>query len=597
MYYKKILITSFFRVKKLFGYNKIIDNNDVNIIITSVITGILCGGLAILFRETLELIINFSFNSDYYNLSNSAKKLSFIQIIIVTSTGGLLVGLIGYFFMPVNRSQGMTEVIETALKKDYKISLRTTIGSFFINVITLGTGGATGRAGPIVHLASGVSSLIFDKLKIQGRDRKILLGCAAASAVSSTFSAPIAGVFFASELITGSYAASQFLPVVLASISGAFLSNIFYGSNTAFTIVDYQELSMYELPFFILLGILIAFLINLFIYGINTVYNFAREKKIPVFLCPAIGGLCVGIIACFLPQIMGDGYFTTNQSLAGNLPFYLLIMLIIAKLLATILTIGFGGGGGVFSPSLFIGAMIGGAFGAIVVNIMFYFNISSDVSYVMYSVAGMGSFAGGLLGAPISTVFMIFELTNNYILTLAVMISTFTTIRTMQNINVPTFFNWQLKNRGINLGGSIENIAMRNILVKDIMRYDFTSVNKDESLSIVRDKLRQKKLGDIFVTDDENLLLGDICVYSMADKAFNTDDDINSRAIDVADLNTIRVNVIDNLEQILPIYRENSKSVVAVVDDKGKLVGILNQNDVLIAYKNIIIDTRRSERL
>lgn len=581
----------------MFGYNKIIDNNDVNIIITSVITGILCGGLAILFRETLELIINFSFNSDYYNLSNSAKKLSFIQIIIVTSTGGLLVGLIGYFFMPVNRSQGMTEVIETALKKDYKISLRTTIGSFFINVITLGTGGATGRAGPIVHLASGVSSLIFDKLKIQGRDRKILLGCAAASAVSSTFSAPIAGVFFASELITGSYAASQFLPVVLASISGAFLSNIFYGSNTAFTIVDYQELSMYELPFFILLGILIAFLINLFIYGINTVYNFAREKKIPVFLCPAIGGLCVGIIACFLPQIMGDGYFTTNQSLAGNLPFYLLIMLIIAKLLATILTIGFGGGGGVFSPSLFIGAMIGGAFGVIVVNIMFYFNISSDVSYVMYSVAGMGSFAGGLLGAPISTVFMIFELTNNYILTLAVMISTFTTIRTMQNINVPTFFNWQLKNRGINLGGSIENIAMRNILVKDIMRYDFTSVNKDESLSIVRDKLRQKKLGDIFVTDDENLLLGDICVYSMADKAFNTDDDINSRAIDVADLNTIRVNLIDNLEQILPIYRENSKSVVAVVDDKGKLVGILNQNDVLIAYKNIIIDTRRSERL
>ena len=424
-----------------------------------------------------------------------------------------------------------------------------------------------------------------------------MLGCAAASAVSSTFSAPIAGVFFASELITGSYAASQFLPVVLASISGAFLSNIFYGSNTAFTIVDYQELSMYELPFFILLGILIAFLINLFIYGINTVYNFAREKKIPVFLCPAIGGLCVGIIACFLPQIMGDGYFTTNQSLAGNLPFYLLIMLIIAKLLATILTIGFGGGGGVFSPSLFIGAMIGGAFGVIVVNIMFYFNISSDVSYVMYSVAGMGSFAGGLLGAPISTVFMIFELTNNYILTLAVMISTFTTIRTMQNINVPTFFNWQLKNRGINLGGSIENIAMRNILVKDIMRYDFTSVNKDESLSIVRDKLRQKKLGDIFVTDDENLLLGDICVYSMADKAFNTDDDINSRAIDVADLNTIRVNLIDNLEQILPIYRENSKSVVAVVDDKGKLVGILNQNDVLIAYKNIIIDTRRSERL
>ena len=251
---------------------------------------------------------------------------------------------------------------------------------------------------------------------------------------------------------------------------------------------------MYELPFFILLGILIAFLINLFIYGINTVYNFAKEKKIPVFLCPAIGGLCVGIIACFLPQIMGDGYFTTNQSLAGNLPFYLLIMLIIAKLLATILTIGFGGGGGVFSPSLFIGAMIGGAFGVIVVNIMFYFNISSDVSYVMYSVAGMGSFAGGLLGAPISTVFMIFELTNNYILTLAVMISTFTTIRTMQNINVPTFFNWQLKNRGINLGGSIENIAMRNILVKDIMRYDFTSVNKDESLSIVRDKLRQKNL-------------------------------------------------------------------------------------------------------
>jgi len=581
----------------LFGYNKIIDNNDVNITIIAVIIGVLCGGLAILFRETVELIINFSFNSDYYNLLNNTKKISFIHIITVTTTGGLLVGLIAHFFMPVNRSQGMTEIIETTLKKDYKILLRTTISSFFINVITLGTGGATGRAGPIVHLASGISSFIFEKLKIQGRNRKILLGCAAAAAVSSTFNAPIAGVFFASELITGSYAASQFLPVVLASISGAFLSNMVYGSYTAFIIVDYQELSMYELPFFILLGILIAFLINLFIYGINTVYSFAKNKKIPIWLCPAIGGLCVGIIASFFPQVMGDGYFTTNQSLAGNLPFYLLIILIVAKLLATILTVGFGGGGGVFSPSLFIGAMIGGAFGAIIVNIMVYFNISSDISYVMYSVAGMGAFAGGVLGAPISTVFMIFELTNNYILTLAVMISTFTTIRTMQNINVPTFFNWQLKNRGINLDGAIENIAMRNVLVKDIMSYDFSSVHKNECLSVIRDKLKQKKLSDIFVIDDDDLLLGDICVYSMADRAFNTDSDSRYKAIDVADLNTMRVNLSDNLEQVLPIYREHSKNIVAVVDNKGKLVGILHENDVLIAYKNIIIDTRRSERL
>ncbi|MGB1361455.1 MAG: chloride channel protein [Alphaproteobacteria bacterium] len=563
----------------------------------AIVIGMICGGLAIVFRETIELMLKTLFSANENNLYDIIKTLPSWYIIAITTGGGLTVGIIAHLFMPRNRAQGMTEVIETAIKKNHTLTLRTTIGSFFINVITLGTGGSAGREGPIVHLASGISSFILEKFKVEGRNRKILLGCAAASAVSSAFNAPIAGVFFASELITGSYAVSQFVPVVVASVSGAFLSNIYYGEDTAFSLAQISDISLYELPFFMILGILSAYFTKAFISGVSFIFNFAKNYRIPIWLCPAIGGLGVGLIAMVFPQVMGDGYAITNKALSGELSLYLLAVLVFAKLLATILTIGFGGGGGVFSPSLFMGAMLGGTFGVIVISLFNDMGISNEISYISYSVAGMGAVAGAVLGAPISTVFMIFELTNNYMLTLAVMLATFISARYMQVINTPSFFNWQLKNRGIDLDGGIENIAMRDTLVKDIMTDDFTTISKDATLDEVRNTLKESKLGGIFVVDNKNILQGHICLYSMADRAFDTAKDKNKTAIDVMDMTTERVKPTDNLEYVISLYGKHSETIVAVIDDNGKMIGLLHENDIIISYKNIVADTRKEERI
>ena len=389
----------------------------------------------------------------------------------------------------------------------------------------------------------------------------------------------------------------HFVPVVISAISGTFLTHFVYGDFPAFIVLSAGKIGLGEIPAFIILGILSALVASVFIRGVDVVFNFAKHNKIPLILCPAIGGFLVGSIALVFPEVLGVGYFATDMAIAGKITFVMLLMLMVAKGLATVLTLGFGGGGGVFSPALFLGAMLGGAFAIAIISVVKLFGLNVEVSYVAYTLAGMGAVSGAVMGAPVSTIFMIFELSGNYSLTLAVMVATVVSARTMQGLNVKSFFIWQLKNRGLNMDGGIENIALREVKVQDLMKTDYSVVHKNSTLDKVKEKLKKDKLGDIFVVDDDGVLMGDVCLYTMADYAFNSTKDELITAIEVADVHTERTLQDDSLEDALTHYRQGGQTTVAVVDGKGVLIGILHENDVLLAYKNIIMDTRVGERI
>ena len=581
-----------------FNTNNIFTNKkDFSIIALSAVIGLFCGFISMGFREVVLFVQSFAYNGDNQNFVVLVEDMPFYQLLAVTTGGGFLVGLIGKYFLVSNRSQGMTEVVEVALKKGKHITMKSTFFSMLVNIITLGTGGSAGREGPVVHLTSGVSTYILDKLSITGQDKKTLLGCAAAAAVGSSFNAPIAGVFLAAELITGSYSMVRFVPVVIASISGTFLTHLVYGDFPAFIVLNTGKIGLGEIPTFIILGMLSALVASSFIRGVDVVFNFAKKNKIPLILCPAIGGFLVGIIALIFPEVLGVGYFATDMAIAEQITFIMLLLLLLAKILATILTLGFGSGGGVFSPALFLGAMLGGAYAMTIRMFVDLFNLDITISYTAYALAGMGAVAGAVLGAPVSTVFMIFELSGNYSLTLSVLVATVVSARTMQGMNVKSFFTWQLKNRGVDVEGGAENIAMREVFVNSLMKTDYTIVGTNATLSDVKIALQKDKIGDIFVVDDNGVLLGDVCLYTLADYAFDSTNDNSIKAIDVADLDTERVVDTDTLEDTLTHYRVGGETTIAVVNETGVLIGILHENDVLLAYKNIIMETREEGRL
>ena len=581
-----------------FHFNTIFNTKkDFSLVMFATIIGLLCGVLSMGFREVVEFVQSVVFDGESKNFVDLVEDMPFYNLLAITTAGGLLVGIIGRFFLISNRPQGMTEVVEVSLKKGAKVGIKSTFLSVVVNIITLGTGGSAGREGPVVHFTSGVSTMLMDKFNITGADRKTLLGCAAASAVGASFNAPIAGVFFAAELITGSYAMGRFVPVVIASVSGTFLTHFVYGDFPAFIVLEAGKIGLAEIPAFITLGILSALVASSFIRGVGKVYEFAIAKKIPMMLCPAIGGFLVGAIALIFPEVLGVGYFATDMAIAGKYTFIMLLMLLGAKILATVLTLGFGGGGGVFSPALFLGAMLGGAFAMALSTILAILNFNVELSYTGYTLAGMGAVAGAVLGAPVSTVFMIFELSGNYSLTLSVLVATVVSARTMQSIGVKSFFIWQLKNRGFDVEGGAENIALRDVFVRDLMRTDYKVVQKNTPLCEVKTLLKKDKLADVFVVDEGGRLVGDVCVYTMADYAFDSMGDNTITALDVVDVDTERVLETETLEMALTHYREGSETIVAVTDFSGVLIGILHENDVLIAYKNVIMETREDERL
>ena len=271
----------------------------------------------------------------------------------------------------------------------------------------------------MVHLGAALSSALARKFALPAWGKRTLLGCGVAAAVSASFNAPIAGVLFAHEVILGHYAMRAFVPIVISSVSATILSRLCFGDVVAFTIPDYQITSFWEFPAFALLGLVCALVAVLFQFALIGADYVARNITIPLYLRPAIGGVFIGAIALVFPQVLGVGYDATDQALKSQLPLELLLGLLIAKTAATAITLASRFGGGIFSPSLYLGAMAGGAFGIIAAGV--FPEMASSEG--LYSILGMGAVAAAVLGAPISTTVMVFELTGGYALSIGLLLT------------------------------------------------------------------------------------------------------------------------------------------------------------------------------
>jgi CIC family chloride channel protein len=434
--------------------------------------GIAAGFAALFFRKGIEALQQTLYGVDNVRLLHSfAEGLPWYLILLIPVGGGLVVGLILHWFTPDARVRSVADVIEGAALDNGRVEVRAGLASALASMITLGSGGSSGREGPVVHLAAVISSKVSDWMRADGITARDLLGCAVAAAVSASFNAPIAGALFALEVVLRHFAVHAFAPIVIASVAGTVINRLEFGDVTEFSLLTDGILQFYvELPAFLLLGLVsgliaVAFMRAIF-WADDLGNHLQRRTGIPRWLRPAVAGLLLGAIAIWFPHIIGVGYETTSAALTGELLLHEAIVFTIVKAAAAVITIAGRMGGGVFSPSLMLGAMSGLAFGIIATSLL------PDVSgsQTLYALAGMGAVAAAVLGAPISTTLIVFELTGDWQTGLAVMVAVSMSTALSSRLVHRSFFLTQLERRNIHLAAGPQAYLLAMFRVGRVMR-------------------------------------------------------------------------------------------------------------------------------
>ncbi len=434
--------------------------------------GIAAGIAALLFRKGITALQALVYGTpDVARVHSVAEVLPWYWILCVPICGGLVVGLILHHFTDDGRVRSVPDVIEGAALAEGRVEGRAGAVSVLASLITLGTGGSSGREGPVVHMASLISSWVSDRINANGITGRDLLGCAVAAAVSASFNAPIAGALFALEVVLRHFALHAFAPIVIASVAGTVINRLEFGDITEFTLPETTALAFYvELPAFLLLGlvcgVVAAVLMQAMFFAEDVAGYLQVRSRLPRWLRPAGAGALLGLIAIWYPHIIGVGYETTEKALTGRLDLWTVVIFAVVKVVAVAITIGGRMGGGVFSPSLMVGAFTGLAFGLIATSL--FPEVSGAPT--LYALAGMGAVAAAVLGAPISTTLIVFELTGDWQTGLAVMVAVSLSTALGARLVRRSFFLTQLARRGIRLAAGPHAYLLAMFRVGKIMR-------------------------------------------------------------------------------------------------------------------------------
>lgn len=431
----------------------------------SLFVGIAVTIAAILFRELIGLVQMPWLKDSSERIISAARDTHWLYIFLAPVCGGLVVGIMLQTLMPQRRTLAVADVIEARALTGRKLGLREGFTSLIVTAISLGSGASAGREGPIIHFGATLASSAANFSGLPEWSKRTLLGAGVAAAISASFNAPLAGVLFAHEVILGHFALRAFVPIVIASSGAAIISRAWFGEAAAFLVPEYSIASYWEFPAFALLGLVSAIVAIAFQFSLFSADFLSRKITMPLWLRPVFGGVAVGGIGVFLPQVLGVGYEATDLALWGSLPLSLMLILILAKTLATAITLASRFGGGVFSPALYLGAMTGGSFG-IMAAALFPALASSQA---LYSILGMGAVAGAVLGAPISTTLIVFELTGGYELSIALLLTVAIAYGVNQAIHGHSYFHWQLEMRGIFVQAGPHRAVVRNARVMDFM--------------------------------------------------------------------------------------------------------------------------------
>lgn len=545
-------------------------------LLIATIVGVVAGLGAVVFRNLIGWIETVSFERGETFFS----ALGEYYIVVIPAIGGLIVGPLVYFFAREAKGHGVPEVMIAMAKHGGRIRARVAFVKTLASAVTIGTGGSVGREGPIVQIGATVGSTIGQRLKLPEDWIRTLVACGAAAGISATFNAPIAGVFFALEVILGSFTTRYFSVVVVSSVVGAAVSHSFFPNEANLMVPEYHMESIFEIPLYGLMGILagavgVGFIVILYFFE-----DLFEAFKFPEWLKPALGGLFVGGLGLYSTDLFGVGYGALESAATGDILLGTAVVLLLLKILATSITVGSGGSGGVFAPSLFLGGMLGAAFG-LVVNEFFPGTVGPVGAY---AIVGMAAVFSSTSRAPITAVVILFELTRDYGIILPLMLCVVVSTVVSQMLSKESIYTKKMRRKGVERFDAQRLDALESVIVSDVMTRDFKNVPADLPLEELEGRFKEAGQRGLLVVDANGELEGIVTVSDL-ESALREGADV-STAGEIASRSILTAYPDQTLRSALMQLGADEVGRIPVVEreNERKIAGVLRRHDIIGAY-------------
>jgi CIC family chloride channel protein len=552
--------------------------------VVGVVVGFSSIGIAHLIAILQELL--WGRGSD---LLAGAMEATWQERVLIPAAGGLLLGLLGLVLRVRMQGRGTPGIIEALALQNGVISLRRNAPGTAGGILTVSVGGSLGREGPMMEFGVAVSSWMGRRLRLEPQDLRILVCAAAAASLSAAYNAPIGASLFALEVLIGSLALPVFGPVVVASIISTLIARNAMGSLPRFVVPEYELVSVYELGGYLVLGLLAG----VFSAGVVRVVAWfdkgAGRLRLPRFLAPAIGFALVGGMGVWLPHVYGNGYETVNLALNEQLPIELLILLPFAKLLATVLTRSSGGAGGMFTPTLMMGGLLGGAFG----TALHHFFPESTASAGAYTLVGMAAVLAGTTHAPLMAILMIFEQTDSYQIILPLMLVSTISYAVARRIKRESLFVDALGRQGVQLPRGPEEGVMKSLRVRHIMHDDPETVHRADGFQAIVQAFLRHRYNYLYVVDDDQTFVGVIPLHEIK-QTMEQADTLATVVVahDLVETDFEFATPDDTLAATMEKFWSQNSERLPVLDDatSRRLIGWISKRDLIGVYRQEILD-------
>ena len=551
------------------------------LIILGVVVGVLGGYGAVGFRLLINFLRTLAYGSDGDFLEVLAAT-PWWWLLVIPALGGLVVGPMIYFLAREAKGHGVPEVMEAVTLHGGLIRKRVVVIKSLASAISIAVGGSVGREGPIVQIGSAIGSTLGQVLRVSAGRMRILVGCGAAAGIAATFNAPVAGMMFAMEIILGDFAVATFSPIVLSAVMATAISRFYLGDFPAFVVPAYQLVSAWELFLYAGLGLAAGAVGAAFSAVLYKTEDLVDAIRIPEYLKPPLAGLALGAMGMAFPWVLGVGYEGIELALHHQLAWWLMLIIVGAKIFATSLTIAGGMSGGIFAPSLVIGAMLGGSMGGLAHELWPGMTAGPGA----YAIVGMAAVVAGATHGPITAFLILFEMTGGYQIILPLMIGCTLATLVAQQINRDSIYTRKLSRRGIDIHAGKDMNLLRSLTVAQAMRPEVDSVPQDMTLGSFHDKVIDSKYASFPVVNQAGELVG---ILSHADYAGHTLEKELWDLVVVAELATTEVQTVtpgDTLDIALRKISSRDYATLPVVAAQGsrRLVGMISHRDIISVY-------------
>lgn len=555
------------------------------VLIMAVIIGLLGGYGAVLIQFTIKEFQHLFWRGDF-NLE-TIHQISWYWVILIPLLGGLIVGLVIQFYSKEAKGHGVPEVMEAIALKNGIIRARVVVAKLFSSALYIAAGGSVGREGPVIQIGSAVGSSVGQFFRVNQKRMRTFVACGAASGIAAAFNAPVAGALFAVEIILGDFAVPQFSPIVISSVTATIVSRHFLGDFPAFVVPKYNLFSPLELVNYVILGVLAGLTAVAFIKVLYFSEDFFEKLPLPQYVQGAIGGLIIGLIGMKFPHIFGVGYDTMDVALAGHLVGWMALALVGVKIIATSVSLGSGGSGGIFAPSLFMGSMLGVFFGGVV----HYFFPEWTAGPGAYALVAMGGVVGATTHGPITAILIIFELTNDYKIILPLMITTIISTLISIRLQKESIYTLKLVRRGINIFAGREVNVLRSLHVADVPKRSINLVEEKTPFNEVLEAIVDTPHNYTYVMDKNKHIVGYISMNEIR-QTITEYENLKHLLIaeDIAQPNVEVVRETDDLDHVMKQFARTGLDEMPVIssDKEKRIVGSIWQRDVIAAYNQQI---------